>query len=105
MSKRPLITTDDVLSELVALLTARSQGMARPALIQFFNQIRSMPQVQIIHIDDSTWSEGWRLLEQRNDKERSLVDAASFLVMRRMGLVEAFTSDHHFTQAGFICVP
>lgn len=45
------------------------------------------------------------MLEQYTDKEWSLVDAASFVVMRRLGITEAFTTDHHFEQAGFIRVP
>jgi len=45
------------------------------------------------------------LLQQYTDKEWSLVDAASFVVMRQLGISEAFTSDHHFSQAGFIQRP
>ncbi|HLY32514.1 MAG TPA: hypothetical protein VKQ36_15930, partial [Ktedonobacterales bacterium] len=62
-------------------------------------------RIQIIHVDESTWGEAWALLQQRPDKEWSLVDATSFLIMRRMHILEAFTSDHHFAQAGFIRVP
>ena len=104
-SKRTLITTDDVLNELVALLTSRSHSLARPALIQFFNRIRAMPQVFIVHVDETIWAESWALIERMNDKEWSLVDASSFVVMRRFGVYEAFTSDHHYTQAGFSRLP
>lgn len=45
------------------------------------------------------------MLERMTDKEWSLVDAASFIVMRRLGITEAFTSDQHFIQAGFLRVP
>jgi predicted nucleic acid-binding protein len=33
------------------------------------------------------------------------VDAASFVLMQQFGMSEAFTTDHHFSQAGFIRVP
>ena len=46
-----------------------------------------------------------RLLEKYSDKEWSLVDATSFIVMRRLGITEAFTTDYHFVQAGFLRVP
>lgn len=39
--QRPLVTTDDVLNEVVALLTTDSRGMPRSMLIQFVNQIRA----------------------------------------------------------------
>jgi predicted nucleic acid-binding protein len=99
--QRPLVTTDDIISELVALVTARSSTITRAYLVQFVNQIRVMPQLQIIHIDERIWDEAWAMLERMTDKEWSLVDAASFVMMRRLGITEAFTSDQHFTQAGF----
>jgi predicted nucleic acid-binding protein len=34
-----------------------------------------------------------------------LVDAARFVVMRQLGIAEAFTTGKHFVQAGFIRVP
>jgi predicted nucleic acid-binding protein len=103
--QRPAVTTDDVLNEVVALLTTDSRGIARSKLIQFIIQIRSSPQVHIVHVDEQIWSEAWSLLERMSDKSWSWVVASSFVVMRRLGITEAFTSDHHFTQAGFVRVP
>jgi uncharacterized protein len=40
-------------------------------------------------------------LLQRPDKEWSLTDCISFIVMEEHGLTEALTADHHFAQAGF----
>ncbi len=103
-SLRPLMTTNYVILELVALITAR-RGIARPQLIQVVNQIKRLPQIHVIHIDSSADDEAWAMLERYTDKQWSLVDAASFVIMKRFGLTEAFTSDDHFTQAGFIRVP
>jgi hypothetical protein len=41
------------------------------------------------------------LFSARPDKEWSLTDCTSFVVMQEHGLSEALTSDHHFQQAGF----
>jgi predicted nucleic acid-binding protein len=105
VQRRPLVTTDDILSELVALVTARSSTISRAYLIQFVNRIRALPQLQIVYIDEQIWNEAWAMLERMTDKEWSLVDAATFVVMRRLGIAEAFTSDHHFAQAVFVRVP
>lgn len=104
-SHQPVVTTNYVIVELVALLTSRAHGMPRPDLIHFVNKLTSMPQLRMIHIDEATHAEAWTLLERMTDKEWSFTDAASFVVMKRLGISEAFTSDHHFNQAGFVCVP
>jgi uncharacterized protein len=38
------------------------------------------------------------------DKTWGLVDCASFVVMSERGVMEAFTTDRHFDQAGFACL-
>jgi uncharacterized protein len=55
----------------------------------------------IVEIDKEIFAEAWRLYSERLDKEWSFTDCTSFIVMSRMGLADAFTSDHHFEQAGF----
>lgn len=100
-----LVTTNYVLTELVALLTARAHSMPRVDLVAFVNHLLAVPQVEVVHIDPTLHLEAWEMLERMTDKEWSLVDAASFVVMQRLGITEAFTSDHHFTQAGFVRVP
>jgi uncharacterized protein len=37
----------------------------------------------------------------RPDKEWSLTDCISFVVMNERGIGDALTNDHHFEQAGF----
>jgi len=42
-----------------------------------------------------------RLFTARHDKDLSLTDCLSFIVMERKGIREALTADNHFEQAGF----
>ena len=44
---------------------------------------------------------GVALYAERPDKDWSLTDCISFVVMRKMDITEALTGDRHFEQAGF----
>jgi len=44
---------------------------------------------------------GLKLYTERPDKDWSLTDCISFVVMEEHGIIEALTGDHHFEQAGF----
>ena len=97
---RRVVTTNYVLSELLPLLTMRLHVRRKRAL-NLIEPIRLDPLVKIVHIDESLDADAWRLLENRLDKAWSLVDAASFVVMKNRRITEALTTDHHFEQAGF----
>ena len=62
----------------------------------------SDPLVEIVHINQELDKKAWQMLANRLDKEWSLVDAASFVVMKERGLTEALTADHHFEQSSFV---
>ncbi len=44
------------------------------------------------------------LYEARRDKEYSLVDCMSMVLMRQRGIEHVLTNDHHFRQEGFTVV-
>ena len=64
--------------------------------------LKAVPYVKVVHVDPALDAASWALLKSRFDKEWSLVDAASFIVMQERGIIEALTTDHHFEQAGFV---
>ena len=97
---RRFVTTSYVLTELSALLT-RPLRMPKPQQIEFIDDIRADPSVEIIHIDPALEDAAWQLWKMHDDKAWSVVDCVSFVVMRQRGLSEAITTDHHFEQAGF----
>ncbi len=96
-----VVTTNYVLVELVALLTSPLR-IPRPTVITFMEGVRTSPYVEVVHVDAVLDGEAWHLLRSRPDKEWSLVDCASFVLMSRRGILEALTTDHHFEQAGFV---
>lgn len=102
--QRLLVTTNYIIAELVALLTSRSR-ISRQQVVLFVDALKSAPHIEIIHMNTELDAESWMLLKARIDKEWSLVDASSFVIMARYGMTEALTTDHHFTQAGFFKFP
>ena len=93
-----LVTTEWVLVEVADGLASRP---LRSAFVQLMHRINTLPGTQIIHADHAMFDFATDLYAQRPDKDWSLTDCTSFLVMRRHGIVEALTADHHFEQAGF----
>ncbi len=100
-SKFPTIVTSNyVLSELVAVITSRKIEL-RQSAIKFVNILQSEVHVTVIHIDKDTDQLGWDKLKMYTDKHWSLVDATSFILMERLMIKNALTTDVHFDQAGF----
>jgi uncharacterized protein len=87
----------------VALLLSPLR-IPRPRLTAFIEGLKASPHVDIVHVDPTLDAQAWQLFTERPDKGWSLVDCASFVVMRQRGILEAFTTDHHFEQAGFVCL-
>jgi predicted nucleic acid-binding protein len=59
------------------------------------------PYIRVVEVTRVRLLEGLALYKDRPDKEYSLTDCISMQVMRREGLIEVLTNDHHFTQEGF----
>lgn len=91
-----LITTSYVLVEIYALL-GRRMGLA--AVRAYRGDLA--PLIDVVWVDEAIHEEALDLLLDRKDRGLSLVDAASFAVMRRLRLDQAFAFDRHFDAEGF----
>lgn len=96
-----LVTINYVIAELVALLSNPIR-FPRIRSIKFIESIKSSSLVDVVHIDEDLDSKSWELLTNRADKNWSLVDCSSFIVMQENKITDALTTDHHFEQAGFV---
>jgi predicted nucleic acid-binding protein len=96
-----LVTHDAVLTEMLSYfcdegVTARTRAAA---------VVRKMiAHIEVIASTRDLFLRALDLDEARPDKEYSLVDCMSMVVMRDLGITHVLTNDHHFTQAGFVVV-
>lgn len=97
-----LVTTGFVLVELAdgCAGTAQRRAVAADAV----QELRNNPNVIIVPFMDQLFEQGMNLYQQRPDKEWSLTDCISFVVMQREGITDALTGDKHFEQAGFVAL-
>jgi hypothetical protein len=96
--RRRLVTTSWVLTEVADALRSPPN---RPLAIQLRQLVRTTPFVRVVPAGEELFQAGFDLYEGRPDKEWSLTDCISFVVMERQNLTDALTGDHHFEQAGF----
>jgi uncharacterized protein len=99
--KHRILTTNYIITEVVALLTSPLR-ISRPQIIAFVQGLKDSPYIEILHIDPETDAQSWQLLASRQDKAWSLIDCSSFVVMKQNNIAQALTNDRHFDQAGFI---
>lgn len=93
-----IVTTAWVVNELANYL-ARPPN--RTLFLEMLDHMRRDPNVSIVPMSQAMFDRGIDLYARRLDKEWSVTDCISFIVMQDHALSDALTSDHHFSQAGF----
>ncbi|NQT87546.1 type II toxin-antitoxin system VapC family toxin [bacterium] len=96
-----MVTTGFVLTEVADALCDRSQ---RRNVVHLLDTVRADPYYVMVPASQELLDRGLDLYRRRPDKDWSLTDCISFVVMRERGITEALTADHHFQQAGFMAL-
>jgi len=91
------------------IITEVGDGWSKPAkrrdtFLQILTELRANPSAKIVPCSDELLQEGIDLFAQRPDKEWTLTDCISFVVMRKESIAEALTGDRHFEQAGYVAL-
>lgn len=92
------LTTGFVLLEVG---NALSRAVLRSRFVEFYTWLRQHPRVRIVPVSEELFHRGYELYATREDKDWSLTDCISFIVMRDEELQAALTHDQHFEQAGY----
>jgi predicted nucleic acid-binding protein len=86
------------------LLSRLARPDNRPVFLAFLAALEGNPAASIVPASEEVFERGLGLYRSRPDKEWSLTDCISFVVMQEQGIGEALTADRHFTQAGFVAL-
>ena len=95
-----LVTTDEILTEVLNHFSHLG-AYWRSKSAALVHDLRSDPDVDVLPQTRADFDAALALYEARPDKGYSQTDCRSMLAMKSLGLTEALTNDHHFTQEGF----
>jgi predicted nucleic acid-binding protein len=97
-----IVTTSYVFDETITFLNSRN---AHRTAVSLGESILLSPRIELVHVDEDLFLDGWKSFQAFDDKRFSLTDCISFLVMRKYEITNALTFDNHFVQAGFETLP
>ncbi len=95
-----IVTSEMVLVEFLNGFCDRGPRL-RAAASRAVRTLRSGPNVTVIPQTSDLFERALSRYEERIDKDWSLTDCASFLIMEAEDIESALTHDQHFAQAGF----
>jgi hypothetical protein len=73
----------------------------RPDFLTVVEYVRTNPHYIVVPCSPALLAKGLDLFASRPDKEWSLTDCTSFVIMREENIADALTTDRHFIQGGF----
>ena len=92
------MTTNLIIHESTMLLERK---VSKKEAVKFLKAVLKDPLVEIVHADEDIEQEGFALYQKYKDRDFSIADCISFVVMKRYRISRCFTFDHHFTTMGF----
>jgi predicted nucleic acid-binding protein len=99
--KEPRLTTEFVLLEVANFCVNERQRAVFATLIA---NLRRAADTEIVPASHELFERSLSLFLARPDKQWSLTDCTSFVVMQDRASTRALTSDRHFEQAGFVAL-
>lgn len=97
--REPLTTTNHVVGESWTFMRRR---LGFVAARDFVDGVERSPRISVERVDQETELDAWAWLRRHDERVYSFVDATSFAMMRRLGVLEALAFDGDFTAAGFV---
>jgi len=97
-NQRPIVTTTWILTEVADAFAAST---ARDRIARFVAVLEGDANTKIVPATQALFHRGLESYAARPDKDWTLTDCISFVVMGDEAITDALTGDQHFVKAGF----
>jgi uncharacterized protein len=94
----PVVTSEYVVIEVGNSLTKSGD---RAVFVDFYRALRQGTKLEVVAASTELQDRGAKLFGERPDKQWSLTDCISFVIMSERGMHEALSADRDFEEAGF----
>ena len=101
LARNPVVTHDAVLTEVLTYFADEGSNMRDAAVRAVRHALRAY---DVVVSDRELFLVALDRYAARPDKEYSLTDCMSMVVMEAREIRHVLTNDHHFTHAGFLIV-
>ncbi len=98
-----IVTTQMVLTEVFSYMSNRGEYL-RSLAVELVQGLENNSDVEIVPQTDAQFRAAVERYSSRSDKNWSLTDCASFLVMEERDIGKALAYDQDFEQAGFVAL-
>ena len=95
-----LVTSEGVLTEYLNFFSKYGKN-ARAAAISSVRKLQSSKQIEVIPQDHYYFMKALELYDGRSDKDYSLTDCFSMVIMKEKNIKAVATKDYGFRQEGF----
>lgn len=96
------LLSNHVFDEIMTLVKMR---LGVSAALQLGMRLRNSRHIEMVIFGQREEMATWHLFSRYTDKGWSYTDCASLALARQLGVQQAFTFDHHFSQMGLLVYP
>ena len=97
-----LLVTSHIFDEAMTLIKAR---LGSEIAVRTGQQLRLSTLFRLVYVTERDDEAAWEIFSQYTDKDWSYTDCSCLAMMRRLGITEVLSFDHHFDQMGTVRLP
>ena len=102
LGKVTLLVTSHIFDEAMTLIKVR---LGSEVAVRTGRQLRLSTLFRLTHVTEGDDEAAWEIFSRYTDKDWSYTDCSCLAVVRKLGITEVLSFDHHFDQMGKVRLP